>query len=58
MEMMTEIQIIKEELNNILIRTNFEERGHKNQYVVSKEDLIRLVIKFVKLIERINNDRS
>lgn len=56
--MMNEIQIIKEELNNILIRTNFEERGHKNQYVVSKEDLIRLVIKFVKLIERINNDRS
>lgn len=52
-----EIGIIKDELNKILIKTNFEERNHKRYYKVSTEDLIRLCIKLIKLIERINNER-
>ena len=51
-----EIDIIKDELNEILIKTNFEEHNHKCYYKVSREDLIRLCIKMVKLIERIDNE--
>ena len=50
------ISTIKEELNGILIKTNFEEHNNKKYYVVSKEDLIRLCIKLIKLIERISNE--
>lgn len=52
-----EISVIKEELNRVLIKTNFEERGHVKYYKVSKEDLIRLCIKLIRLIERIDNGR-
>lgn len=52
-----EISIIKDELNKVLIKTNFEERNNKKYYKVTREDLIRLCIKLIKLIERINNER-
>lgn len=53
-----EISVIKEELNRILIKTNFEEHNNKKYYKVCREDLIRLCIKLIKLIERINNERT
>ena len=52
-----EISVVKDELNKILIKTNFEERNHKRYYKVSREDLIRLCIKLIKLIERIDDER-
>ena len=57
LENLMEISIIKDELNKILIKTNFEERNNKKYYKVTREDLIRLCIKLIKLIERINNER-
>ena len=57
LEKLMEISVIKEELNRVLIKTNFEERGHVKYYKVSKEDLIRLCIKLIRLIERIDNGR-
>lgn len=53
-----DIQDIKAELNTFLIKTNFEEHNNKKYYKVCKEDLVRLLIKFVKLIERIANERD
>lgn len=53
-----EISVIKEELNRILIKTNFEEHNNKKYYKVCREDLIRLCIKLIKLIERISNERT
>ena len=53
-----DIQDIKAELNKFLIKTNFEEHENKTYYKVSKEDLIRLLIKFMKLIERISYERD
>jgi hypothetical protein len=53
-----EIKTIKEELNRVLIKTNFEEHNNKQYYKVSREDLIRLCIKFIKLIERIEDGRN
>ena len=53
-----EIKTIKEELNRVLIKANFEEHNNKKYYKVSTEDLIRLCIKLIKLIERINNERD
>jgi len=52
-----DIQIIKDELNKILIKTNFEEHNNQKYYAVTREDLIRLCIKLIKLIERIDNER-
>lgn len=57
LENLMEISIIKDELNKVLIKTNFEERNNKKYYKVTREDLIRLCIKLIKLIERINNER-
>lgn len=57
LENLMEISMIKEELNKVLIKTNFEERNNKKYYKVTREDLIRLCIKLIKLIERINNER-
>ena len=51
-----EISDIKEELNTVLIKTNFEEHNNKKYYKVCKEDLIRLCIKLIKLIERVENE--
>lgn len=51
-----EISTIKEELNRVLIKTNFEDHNNKKYYKVSREDLIRLCIKLIKLIERIDNE--
>lgn len=51
-----EIRTIKEELNKVLIKTNFEEHGHVKYYKVSREDMIRLCIKLIKLIERVDNE--
>lgn len=52
-----EISVVKDELTKILIKTNFEEHNHKCYYKVSREDLIKLCIKLIKLIERIDNER-
>ena len=49
-----EISTIKEELNRILIKTNFEEHNNKKYYKLSREDMIRLCIKVMKLVERID----
>lgn len=51
-----EISTIKEELNKVLIKANFEDHNRKQYYKVSREDLIRLCIKLIKLIERIDNE--
>ena len=53
-----EIRVIKEELNRVLIKTNFEDHNNKKYYKVSREDLIRLCIKLIKLIERVDNERD
>lgn len=53
-----EIGTIKDELNRVLIKTNFEEHGHVKYYKVCREDLIRLCIKLIKLIERIDDGRT
>ena len=51
-----EINDIKQVLNEFLIKTNFEERDKKVYYKVTKEDLIRLLIKFIKTIENTNKE--
>ena len=51
-----EISMIKEELNRVLIKTNFEEHNNKKYYKLSREDMIRLCIKLIKLIERVDNE--
>lgn len=48
------INVIKDELNKVLIKTNFEEHNNQKYYAVTREDLIRLCIKLIKLIERID----
>ena len=48
--------MIKEELNRVLIKTNFEEHNNKKYYKLSREDMIRLCIKLIKLIERVDNE--
>ena len=53
-----EISTIKEELNRVLIKTNFEEHNNKKYYVLTREDMIRLCIKLIKLIERVDNARD
>lgn len=53
-----QISMIKDELNRVLIKTNFEEHGNKKYYAVTREDLIRLCIKLIKLIERVDNERD
>lgn len=52
-----EFSTIREELNKVLIKTNFEEHNNKVYYKVCREDMIRLCIKLIKLIERICNER-
>jgi len=47
-------QDIREELNTFLIKTNFEEHNNKKYYKVCKEDLVRLCIKLIKLIEKVS----
>ena len=51
-----EISMIKEELNRVLRKTNFEEHNNKKYYKLSREDMIRLCIKLIKLIERVDNE--
>ena len=51
-----EISVIKEELNRVLIKTNFEEHNNKKYYKLCREDMIRLCIKLIKLIERVENE--
>jgi len=51
-----DIQTIKDELNKVLIKTNFEEHNNKKHYVMTREDMIRLCIKLMKLIERVNDE--
>ena len=53
-----EISVIKDELNKILIKTNFEDHNNKKHYILTREDMIRLCIKLIKLIERVNNERD
>lgn len=52
-----EISVIREELNRVLIKTNFEDHNDKKYYLLTREDMIRLCIKLIKLIERVNNER-
>ena len=58
LEKSMEIKDVKEELNRVLIKTNFEEHGHVKYYKVCREDLIRLCIKLMKLIERVDDERN
>jgi hypothetical protein len=51
-----QISTIKEELNRVLIKTNFEEHENKKYYALTREDMIRLCIKLIKLIERVDNE--
>ena len=53
-----EIKVIKEELNRILIKTNFEEHNNKKYYKVCREDMIRICIKLIRLIERLDDERD
>ena len=46
-----EISDVKQVLNEFLIKTNFEEHGHVKYYKVCREDLVRLCIKLIKLID-------
>ena len=53
LEKKMELEDVKEVLNEFLIKTNFKEHN-KKEYIVSKEDMIRLLMKFVRLIERVS----
>ena len=56
LEKKMEIRDVREELNRVLIKTNFEDHNNKKYYKVCREDLIRLCIKLIKLIERVDNE--
>jgi len=51
-----EIRDVREELNRVLIKTNFEEHDNKKYYALTREDMIRLCIKLIKLIERVDDE--
>lgn len=46
--------IVIEELTKMLIKEDFENKGKKNYYKITKEDLIRFSIKLMKTIGRCN----
>lgn len=53
-----ETEDIIDELNEFLIKTNFEDHNNKKYYKVCREDLVRLCIKLIKLIKRVENEYS
>ena len=43
-----------EELTKMLIKEDFKNKGKKNYYRITKEELIRFSIKLIKTIEKCN----